>query len=127
MKRILIIDDDADFAEALITLLSAQGYAVEAAASGGEGVSRAKSWAPQLIILDVMMSHQTEGYEVARYLRDHAKTGAIPVILVTGVRDELHLDMKLEPDDDWLPVKAVLEKPIKPEQLLKCVQENIGA
>jgi CheY-like chemotaxis protein len=124
-KKVLIIDDDVDFAEAVSTLLEAKGYAVIAAPNGQEGVKKAKTDAPDLIILDVMMTHKSEGFDVARMLAADAKTKVIPVLLVSGIRKEMNLPFGFEPDNQWLPVKAVLEKPVKPDVLLKTIEENI--
>ncbi|MBN2484235.1 MAG: response regulator [Candidatus Omnitrophica bacterium] len=124
-QKILIIDDDADFADAMKTLLEVKGYTVNTALNGEEGVKKAKADAPDLILLDVMMTHKTEGFDVSRSLHDDEKTKTIPVVLVTGIRKDMNLGFKFEPDNDWLPVKAVLEKPVKPEVLIKTVQENI--
>jgi CheY-like chemotaxis protein len=124
-KKVLIIDDDADFSEAVSTLLEAKGYEVAAAPNGQEGVKKAKSNVPDLIILDVMMTHKSEGFDVARTLASDDSTRGIPVLLVSGIRKEMNLPFGFEPDKDWLPVKAVLEKPVKPDVLLKTVEEHI--
>ena len=81
--------------------------------------------APNLIILDVMMTHKSEGFDVARMLAGDEKTKVIPVLLVSGIRKEMNLPFGFEPDNQWLPVKAVLEKPVKPDVLLKTIEENI--
>jgi CheY-like chemotaxis protein len=123
--KVLIIDDDVDFADAMKTLLEAKGYTVSTAVNGEEGVKKAKADTPDLILLDVMMTHKTEGFDVSRSLHEDEKTKTIPVVMVTGIRKDMNLGFKFEPDNDWLPVKAVLEKPVKPEMLIKTVEENI--
>ncbi len=123
--KILIIDDDPDFREAMATLLEAKGYAVIQAPNGEEGFKKAKEEAPGLILLDVMMTHKTEGFDVARKIRDDAATKDIPVILTTGIRKDMNLSFGFEPDSDYLPVKAVIEKPVKPDKLLAEVQKHI--
>ena len=122
---ILIIDDDPDFREAMATLLEAKGYEVETASDGSEGMEMARKSAPGLILLDVMMSGRTEGFDVARKIRDDDSLKNIPVVLTTGIRKDMNLPFGFEPDADWLPVKVILEKPIKPDVLLKAVEENI--
>ncbi len=124
-KKILIIDDDPDFAEAIITLLEANGYSVVYADNGRSGFEQAKSNQPGLILLDVMMSEKTEGFDISRKLAEEKITAVIPVVLVTGIRKEMNLPYTLEPDNEWLPVKAVIEKPVKPTELLRVVQEHI--
>lgn len=124
-KKILIVDDDADLVEAVSTLLSSKGYQVVTALSGQEGYEKAKSEKPDLMFLDVMMAHKSEGFDIARNMKKSDDTKDIPVVIITGIRKEMNLPFGFEPDGDWLPVKAVLEKPVKPEALLKVVAENI--
>jgi CheY-like chemotaxis protein len=123
--KVLIVDDDPEIVEAMTNLLDAKGYTVVTASNGTEGIEVAKREKPGLILLDVMMTTKSEGFDVARGLSKDDSLKNIPVIMVTGVRREMNLPFGFEPDADWLPVKAVLEKPIKPDQLLKAVEENI--
>jgi two-component system, OmpR family, alkaline phosphatase synthesis response regulator PhoP len=124
-NKILIIDDDVDLIDAITTLLDAKGYEVISAENGNDGCKKAKAENPDLILLDVMMTKKTEGFDTARVLKDNAETKDIPIIMVTGIRKEMNLPFGFTPDSDFLPVKAVLEKPVKPEILLKLVQDNI--
>ena len=124
-KKILMVDDDPDFIEATSTLLEAKGYEVISAGNGKDGFEMAKKNAPDLILLDVMMTTKTEGFDIARNLHNDETTKNIPVITITGIRKDLNLPFGFEPDANWLPVKAVLEKPVKPETLLKAVADNI--
>lgn len=125
-KLILIIDDDPDFADAVRALLESNGYEVEYAENGSVGFEKASGRKPALILLDVMMTTKTEGFDLARKLQDDPVTRLIPVILVTGIRRDMNLPYGFEPDADWLPVKAVIEKPIRPETLLKTVGEQLS-
>lgn len=124
-NKILTIDDDPSFVEAITTLLEAKDYQVVSADNGEDGFKMAKSENPDLILLDVMMTHKTEGFDIARNLKSDKETKDIPVVMITGIRREMNLPFGFEPDEDWLPVKVLLEKPIKPEVLLKTVAENI--
>ena len=124
-QKILIIDDDADFREAMTTLLTSNGYEVAAAAEGKSGLEKALAEVPNLIILDVMMAHETEGFEVARNFQANEKTKNIPVIMVTGIKKEMDLGYDVNPDKHWLPVKAVMEKPVQPEEILKIIEESL--
>ena len=125
-KKVLVIDDDADFREATTTLLEAKGYSVITAENGQIGFDEAKSKLPAVILLDVMMTNKSEGFDIARSLQKDTRTAKIPIILVTGIRKEMNLPFGFEPDNNWLPVKTVLEKPIKPDQLLKAIEEVTG-
>ncbi len=124
-NKVLLIDDDSDLIEAISTLLEAKGYTVESASNGKDGFNAAKTSNPDLILLDVMMGSKTEGFDVARELHKEASTKDIPVVLVTGIKKDMNLPFGFEPDETWLPVKSVLEKPVKPDILLKIVEDNI--
>ena len=73
-----------------------------------------------------MMTHDAEGFDIARRLKKAEWAMDIPVILVTGVRRAKHLPFKFEPDEDVLPVRAVLEKPVVPEELLENIERVIS-
>ena len=125
-KKVLVIDDDNDFVESILNLLEARGYSVASASDGKEGVEKAKAEKPDLILLDVMMTTKDEGFNVARQLQEIEGVKGTPVIMVTGVRKEMSLPFGFEPDQTWLPVKQILEKPVKPETLLNAVSEALG-
>jgi two-component system, OmpR family, alkaline phosphatase synthesis response regulator PhoP len=124
-KKVLMIDDDPEFVDAITNILDAKGYDVVSAGDGKDGVTKAKQEKPDIILLDVMMTTKSEGFDVARELSKDANLKGTPVVMLTGVRKEMNLPFGFEPDADWLPVAAFLEKPIKPETLLKTIEENI--
>jgi len=125
-KKILIIDDDPDFVDSVRAVLEARDYIVDSAPDGTEGFKKAKEIIPNLIILDVMMTKNTEGFEVSREFQKDDDLKSIPIIMITGIREQMNLAFGFEPDSTWLPVKAVLEKTIKPDQLLAKVAEFIN-
>jgi len=123
--RILIVDDDQDFSEATQLLLEANGYKVTTAASGQEGFSKVKQDSPDLILLDMMMSYKTEGADIAKAIAADAASREIPIIMITGAHKEMNFPFELRANDKSLPVITVLEKPVKPESLLKIVGKCI--
>ena len=124
-KKVLMIDDDPEFIEAITNVLDAKGYEVVSASNGKDGVEKAKAENPDIILLDVMMTTESEGFDVAREMHKDENAKNIPVIILTGIRKAMSLPFGFEPDETWLPVKEVLEKPVKPEVLLKTIEENI--
>lgn len=122
-KKVLVVDDDAEFVSAVAQTLQAKGYVVACASDGEEGLKKAKSEEVDLILLDVMMTRKTEGFDVARQLKKCSETRKIPVIILTGIRKEFNLPFGFEASEEWLPVKIVLEKPVKPDDLLKAIEE----
>lgn len=122
-KKILIVDDDAEFVASTATLLEARGYKIDSAPNGKEGLEKAKVFQPHLVLLDVMMTTKTEGFDISREFSKDESLKSIPVILVTGIREKMNLAFGFEPDETWLPVKVVLEKPITPERLLTEIEK----
>lgn len=127
MAKILIVDDDDSFVEGLKDVLGGQGYAVVCACNGEEGLRKAREEKPDLVLLDVMMTTDSEGFEVAKKLREDPVTQKIPVILLTGIRKAKQLPFSFEPDEDWLPVAVVLEKPVHPEDLIRQIKQTLKA
>jgi two-component system alkaline phosphatase synthesis response regulator PhoP len=117
-KYIMIIDDDSDFVEATKNLLESKGFTVNTASNSEEGLKIISKNTPDLLLLDVMMTKRDEGFEFSRKLSKDEKLSKVPIIMITGIRKEMNLPFGFEADKEWLPVKAVLEKPVKPEQLL---------
>jgi DNA-binding response OmpR family regulator len=83
MKSLLIIDDDEDMGDALLTYLSAEGYQVRFALSGKLGLALAQVEVPQVILLDWQMP-QMGGQQVLTELDSIATLKSIPVILMSA-------------------------------------------
>jgi CheY-like chemotaxis protein len=122
-KTVLLVDDDADFVEMNRVVLENNGYRIVVAYNWTECLEKVRSEKPDLIILDVMMATQSEGFNVSRDLRNSEHTKNIPLIMVTSVNETV--PFKFEPDDTWLPVDTFIEKPIAPERLLAEVNKRL--
>ena len=108
MNRILIIDDDAELCALVVRFLTREGFAVERAANGREGIERAVTGSYALIMLDVMMP-DVSGFDVLRTIRASSRT---PVLMLTARGDTHDRVRGLELGaDDYLP------KPYDPAEL----------
>jgi DNA-binding response OmpR family regulator len=87
MKSILVIEDDVDIAETVKYNLEAEGFVVEVAASGEQGLSRAVDSPPAAIILDLMLPGMS-GIDVCRKLRLENETRRTPIIMLTAKASE---------------------------------------
>lgn len=86
MNRILIIEDNKDLAFGLRSNLEIEGYAVEVASTGPEGLRQAGTFLPDLVILDLMLP-QMDGFEVLKTLRDRGLD--MPVLILTAKAEEM--------------------------------------
>ncbi len=118
-KTILLVDDDQDFLEQNRMLLEANGYTVRTASSGRQCLAEVEACRPDLIILDMLMEDRTEGFDVSRELRNSEYTKAIPLVMITSANDAI--PFRIEPDRTWLPVDALVEKPVDPALLIEMV------
>jgi DNA-binding response OmpR family regulator len=125
-SRILIIDDDQDFVQALATLLERDGHSVLTAHDGRDGVLRARREPPDLILLDVMMDERTEGFFVAQELRRIPELAHVPIFIVSAVYSE-QPSMRVAPDRAWLGHDAFYRKPIDPDALLAGIRAALAA
>lgn len=80
--RVLVVDDEPHLVEIIASRLKVNGYDVQTAATGGEGLKRAETFKPQLILLDILMPDK-DGYQVLRSLKANPKTKEIPVVILT--------------------------------------------
>ncbi len=126
-KRILIVDDDPDITEAMTVVLESQGYDVSSAPNSDGAMKELSQKLPDLIILDVMMDTQSEGFVLSRRLKGDEATKSIPILMLTGVKDKMGIDFKdAAGDESWLPVEEFLDKPVKPDMLLSKVGKLLG-
>jgi len=120
-KKILLVDDDPDFVEAVRVIVESGGYAVRVAYDGQEGLEAVAEEKPDLIVLDVMMPVMN-GHETCARLKADAETAKIPIILLTAVADRVttstysHRDMLKSEAEDYLP------KPVEPAELLELIK-----
>ena len=87
MKKILIVDDEADILEILKFVLESQGYECITASDGEEGLNLAREVKLDLIILDVMMP-KINGYKISRVLKYDNKYKNIPILMITARSQE---------------------------------------
>lgn len=131
MPRILIIEDDPDMALGLAIPLEAQGYVLAFAATGEEGLQKALEFAPDLIILDVMMETGAAGFQVSLALRSpqpqspYAALRDTPILMLTAAHTATTL--RFGPDEVYLPVDDFVEKPVDPDLLLAKVGALLAA
>lgn len=121
MKSVLLVDDDVDFCDATELLLESKGYEVILAYDGKEGLEKVRTEKPDLVILDVMMP-EMNGYDVCVVLKADPDLKKIPIILLTGVGQEMfkthytqHMGLMTEADD-------YIAKPVESQELAERVE-----
>ena len=124
-KRIILVDDEPDFCSIVQGQLEKEGFEVELAYNGVEGLEKIRANPPDAIILDVMMPEK-DGYEVCKELKGDEKLADIPVVLLTAVASHVtstrysHSDgMSTEADD-------YIAKPASAEEITQSIKGLLG-
>jgi two-component system alkaline phosphatase synthesis response regulator PhoP len=120
-KKILVVDDDPDLVETTSMILKSKQYDVVVAYDGVEGLEKARTEKPDLIVLDVMMPEK-DGYTLCKELKANAALQAIPVLLLTAVVSHIsttrfshQMGMETEADD-------YMDKPVDPHELVRRIE-----
>lgn len=103
-KKILAVDDENDVLLIIKTALLSEGFDVKTASSGEEALAVAPEFAPDLIILDMMMPEMT-GFETLKRLRSDTPLKQTPVIMLTGVSDKDKIREALDSGISYYMVK----------------------
>ena len=127
-KNILMIDDDKDFVLSTKTFLEGRGYIVETAHNGTDGWEKIKAGKPDLLVLDIMMDTDNEGFNLAYKIKENEKTKKIPIIIVSGFSQ--HLKEKMDQFEfimgrEW-PAAAQMDKPINLKDLASTIGRILG-
>lgn len=120
-NRILIVDDDVDFAEELHELLSLSGYLPITVTDSEEAVIVARQTKPDLIIVDIKMEG-LNGFQVADKLNQFSETADIPVIAMTGY----YINGEHLPLMTMLGMHTLLKKPFQPLTLIAGIEAAIN-
>jgi len=123
---ILIIDDDKDLVNTVRIILESRHYEVRAAYNGKDGHAEIEKKIPDLIILDVMMSTDTEGFDLAFKLKNSPHHRDIPILMLSAFPQRM---AEQGPEsfqhilgESW-PVTEFHEKPIDPDELLAAIED----
>ncbi len=121
-KKLLIIDDDPDFVDGIKSILVTADYDVDAAYNPKDGFQALQTGKYDLLLLDIMMGRGAEGVMIARKMRKDAKLREMPVLIITGIREQISFlfpGQAVHPH--FMAVDELVEKPVEPQLLLEKV------
>jgi len=122
-EKLLIIDDDPDYVDGIKSILDKANYHVDTAYNPKDGLEALKSGKYDLLLLDIMMGRGAEGVMVARKINKDPKLREIPVLIITGIREQMAFLFPGQPvHPRLLPTDDLLEKPVDPDLLLEKVE-----
>jgi two-component system alkaline phosphatase synthesis response regulator PhoP len=127
-KQLLMIDDDPDFVEGIKSILATGNYDVDVAYNPKDGLAALQRKRYDLLLLDIMMGRGAEGVMIARKMGRDPKLREIPVLIMTGIREQIAFlfgSQALHPH--FVAVDELLEKPVDPKLLLERVEALLKA
>jgi CheY-like chemotaxis protein len=138
-KKILVVDDEPDSVDYLCSILEENGYEHISASDGVEGLELARKEKPDMILLDLIMPEKS-GIKMFQELKTAPELRNIPVIIVSGVSEITGVDFKnfifkqplkadkrvgTDGETRFTGPNAFVEKPIRPDELIKVIEENL--
>jgi DNA-binding response OmpR family regulator len=125
MPKILVVDDDPDLVETVSMMLEKHNFEVIPAYGGLEGLEKARSERPDLVVLDVMMPDK-DGFQVCEEMKADPQLADIPVLLLTAVASKMsttrytaRMGLETEADD-------YVDKPVEPDEIVKRVERLLS-
>lgn len=120
LRKVLLVDDEENFATLLSGLLRMDGYEVTVAHDGAEALEKLGLSTPDVIISDVVMPRM-DGFEMFQRVKSDQKTASIPFLFITGYQDNQMLEKARK-----IGAFGILQKPIDIEQIERRLDE-LGA
>jgi two-component system phosphate regulon response regulator PhoB len=117
--KILVVEDEADVLDLLLINLRAAGFTVVTVEDGALALAKARTEAPSLIILDLMLPKMS-GLEICKVLKSDAATRHIPVIMLTAKAEEVDKIVGLE-----LGADDYVTKPFSPRELILRINRSL--
>jgi two-component system, OmpR family, alkaline phosphatase synthesis response regulator PhoP len=120
--KIMMIDDDPDFVAGIKSILEKANYSVKVAYNPKDGFQALQAEHYDLLLLDIMMGRGAEGIALARKIRKDSKLKEMPVLIITGLREQIAFlfpGQSVHPH--FVETDELVEKPVEPKFLLEKV------
>ncbi len=116
-RKVLLVDDEAGFAELMKDLLQMDNYEVEIARDGQEGLEKIQTFHPDVIISDIVMP-RLSGFEMFKRVKSTPELAPIPFLFITGFQDD-----RVLAEARKIGVFGILRKPVDIEQIENRLKE----
>lgn len=112
-KNILIVDDDRDLTNSVKAYFEARGHSVRMAHNGADGMKAIETERPDIVLLDIMMDTDADGFNLAYKLKGNEAYRQIPIVILSGFTEHLKdksRSFEFVMERDW-PAVAEIKKP----------------
>lgn len=118
-KHILVIEDEKDLADIVIKILKKEGYEVDSANDGEEGLNKIKTDRPDLVLLDIVLP-KLDGRDLLKIVKKDKETREIPIVVLSGKAEQWDRNIGLE-----LGAEEYIEKPLEAVKLLRQIRNTL--
>ncbi len=122
IAKIIIVDDNPDLLFTMGTFLKRNGFEILTAEDGRKGLEMIMRERPDLVLLDIMMESTYSGLDVCKEIRADPNLKNIPIIGISGIGDELGIQLDHWGDDEYFRVDEFFEKPVDRDKLLERIK-----
>jgi DNA-binding response OmpR family regulator len=127
-EKILLIDDDQDLLRSLQVILESNGYQVVTSDDAKIGHALFQTEKPDLLILDVMMKSDLEGYYLMQRIKKEKDNHQLPIIMLTGMKDQIGVNLYSAVEDESLfPNVRFQDKPVDAQSFIQIIKEMLHA
>ena len=127
-KKIFIIDDDPDILDSLKVIFQNQGFTVATATNRTDGISLCNSEKPDLIVLDIMMENDLDGYDMLNEFRTNLELKNVPIVMYTGMAQQIGVNFRSAVEDEQMfPAVSFVDKREGAQQLLSEIRKLLNA
>ena len=125
-RLILVVDDDMDFRYQRRVELESAGFKVKEACTAKQALLLCEEEEPDLVVADLMMEQDDAGFILCYQLKKRNK--GLPIIMVTGAASEtgMEFDASTSEERAWIKADALLNKPVRTEQILGEIKRLLG-
>jgi len=120
-KKILIIEDDRYISKMYQLKLSLEGYQVEVAENGKQGVDKVKEFMPNIILCDILMP-ELDGFEVIKIVKSDEKTKKIPILIMSNLGQEDHIQKGMSLG----AVGYIVKSQYTPSKVVETIKQVLG-
>ena len=125
--KILVIDDDPDFLDAVTSILETSQYDVETAPDPKAGKERILAYKPDLILLDIMMDSLFDGFSLCHDIKTSEEFRNVPVIFVSAVKEITGSRFQFQSEEQGMKgPDDYIDKPVKPDELISRIEKLLA-
>jgi len=125
--KILVIDDDPDFLDAVTSILETSQYDVETASDPKAGKKRIFSYKPDLILLDIMMDSLFDGFSLCNDIKSSKEFKDVPIIFVSAVKKITGSRFQFKGEEQgMIGPDDYMDKPVQPDELISRIEKLLA-